>query len=149
MVIDPPVLRAPEGADAPRTGADTRPGEEPVVEALTAASEFLTAASNVCDRHEPMPISLLLWVSNPEDVAVQEKGELKVELGHARAFLGMGDSVDSLAYDGVVAGTQAEFTALGIDATVSRQRRTLGQTVAHSWSQGHPSRSDAVRALTS
>ena len=133
---DADLVMKPESAAEPELIVDS-PKRTPVLDALSAASGFLAAAASVCDNHEPAPLALDLWVSNPQEVAAEEKGQLTVAIGNAAAYFGMIDSVDSQVYDTIVARAQASFAANGIDAVVSRERRSLGRSTAHSWSRGN------------
>lgn len=128
ITIDPPVLRE---AAAPPPAAEQDLGK--------AVASFMTTAMSVCRSHEPVPLAVHLWVSNPQEVATAQKGAGMVAIGNVSASMGLTDSVESKVYDGIVVKAQASFASKGIDATVTQSLRAVKTSTVHTWSKGSAS----------
>ena len=128
---------APPPQDQSR--APAKPNEATTV--VDSLAEILGAVSDTIDSNAYKrlpPIEVLVLVTNWRELAVAasgEWGEWKVFGGDVRAAFGW-DSVESLAYDGIVEQVQAKFDAEDVKSTVTQATQNVTATRGKNCSAG-------------
>lgn len=139
--VNGPVEAEAEQAPTPAGAAAAAPSPEPAAtSAARPPPDEVAAALDVLKRTaataQSTPIDILVFVRNPREVAVAEKGEAMVTIGQLAAAFGAMAPVEDQVYDEIVNRTVASFAKEGIAADVTHGHVQLRGGTGRVWNKG-------------